>query len=201
MCFGSLWVFVSSLIPVLISHESARKMRRSCVHDVLVLLNKNKIGIDVHSTLIYLCCVCFFLFSVSDPVSNKLTLIGFMDPVKTTEKLQKKSKKTIELISPKPKKETKVTNKDAKADNKNVTMVSSKTSLEYINSLRAFTLDLNAKHVSPLSQLIRTLITRCIDRSISRGRLNLRLACVSSIFLLLCLRICSYGLLCALVWI
>lgn len=49
----------------------------------------------------------------ADPVSNKLTLIGFMDPVKTAEKLQKKTKKKIELLSPKPKNDTKVNN-DAK---------------------------------------------------------------------------------------
>lgn len=58
----------------------------------------------------------------ADPVSSKLTLIGFMDPVKITEKLQKKSKKKIELLSPKPKKETKVNN-DTKAENQNQTMV------------------------------------------------------------------------------
>ncbi|CAH8342154.1 unnamed protein product [Eruca vesicaria subsp. sativa] len=51
----------------------------------------------------------------ADPVSNKLTLIGFMDPVKTAEKLQKKTKKKVELLSPKPKKETKVNN-DTKPD-------------------------------------------------------------------------------------
>lgn len=51
----------------------------------------------------------------ADPVSNKLTLIGcFMDPVKTAENLQEKTKKKIELLSPKPKKETKVNINDAK---------------------------------------------------------------------------------------
>lgn len=51
----------------------------------------------------------------ADPVSNKLTLIGFfMDPVKTAENLQEKTKKKIELLSPKPKKETKVNTNDAK---------------------------------------------------------------------------------------
>ncbi|KAJ0238920.1 Heavy metal-associated isoprenylated plant protein 1 [Hirschfeldia incana] len=61
----------------------------------------------------------------ADPVSNKLTLIGFMDPVKTAEKLQKKTKKKIELLSPKPKKETKVNN-DAKAETK-TTMIAVST--------------------------------------------------------------------------
>lgn len=56
----------------------------------------------------------------ADPVANKLTLIGFMDPVKTAEKLQKETKKKVELLSPKPKNET----KDAKADVK-TTMVCS----------------------------------------------------------------------------
>lgn len=52
----------------------------------------------------------------ADPVSNKLTLIGFMD------KLQKKTNKKIELLSPKPKKDTSKLNNHAKADVK-TTMV------------------------------------------------------------------------------
>lgn len=58
----------------------------------------------------------------ADADSNKLTLVGFMDPVKTAEKLQKKSKKKVELISPKPKKETKENN-NKKADDKTPTLV------------------------------------------------------------------------------
>ncbi|KAG2327410.1 hypothetical protein Bca52824_010138 [Brassica carinata] len=58
----------------------------------------------------------------ADPVANKLTLIGFMDPVKTAEKLQKETKKKVELLSPKPKNET----KDAKADVK-TTMIAVST--------------------------------------------------------------------------
>lgn len=62
----------------------------------------------------------------ADPVSNKLTLIGFiMDPVKVAEKLQKKSKKKVELISPKPNKDTKEKN-EKKANDKTQTVVSSK---------------------------------------------------------------------------
>lgn len=57
-----------------------------------------------------------------DPVSNKLTLIGFMDPVKVAEKLQRKSKKKVELISPKPKKETKEKN-EKKANDKTQAVV------------------------------------------------------------------------------
>ncbi|VVB01490.1 unnamed protein product [Arabis nemorensis] len=49
-----------------------------------------------------------------------------MDPVKITERLQKKSKKKIELLSPKPKKEAKVNN-DTKAENQNQTMVAVST--------------------------------------------------------------------------
>ncbi|ESQ51281.1 hypothetical protein EUTSA_v10017924mg [Eutrema salsugineum] len=68
----------------------------------------------------------------ADPVTNKLTLIGFMDPVKVTEQLQKKSMKKIELLSPKPKKETKA-NSDTKADNKNKTMVAVSTVILKLN--------------------------------------------------------------------
>ncbi|WZZ04745.1 hypothetical protein YC2023_090666 [Brassica napus] len=65
----------------------------------------------------------------ADPVSNKLTLIGFMDPVKTAEKLQKKTKKKIELLSPKPKNDTKVNN-DAKAHVKTTMIAVSTVSLK-----------------------------------------------------------------------
>ncbi|CAN8247208.1 unnamed protein product [Cochlearia groenlandica] len=71
----------------------------------------------------------------ADPASNKLTLIGFMDPVKITEKLQKKSKKKIELLSPKPKKEAKANNDPKPENNKNnnKTMVAVSTVLLKLN--------------------------------------------------------------------
>ncbi|CAF1832367.1 unnamed protein product [Brassica oleracea var. botrytis] len=66
----------------------------------------------------------------ADPVSNKLTLIGFMDPVKTAEKLQKKTNKKIELLSPKPKKDTSKLNNHAKADVKTTMIAVSTVSLK-----------------------------------------------------------------------
>ncbi|KAL1191066.1 Heavy metal-associated isoprenylated plant protein 1 [Cardamine amara subsp. amara] len=68
----------------------------------------------------------------ADAASNKLTLVGFMDPVKISEKLQKKSKKKVELISPKPKKETK-DNNEKKADNKTTTMIAVSTVVLKLN--------------------------------------------------------------------
>jgi len=53
-----------------------------------------------------------------------------MDPVKIAEKLQKKSKKKVELISPKPKKDTKENN-EKKANDKTQTVVSS-TFIAYV---------------------------------------------------------------------
>ncbi|XP_010521731.1 PREDICTED: heavy metal-associated isoprenylated plant protein 3 [Tarenaya hassleriana] len=47
----------------------------------------------------------------AEPASNKLTVIGFVDPSEIAEKLQKKSKKKVELISPPlPKNENKAKN-------------------------------------------------------------------------------------------
>ncbi|XP_010470156.1 PREDICTED: heavy metal-associated isoprenylated plant protein 3-like [Camelina sativa] len=69
-----------------------------------------------------------------EPVLNKLTLIGFMeDPVKTAEKLQKKSKKKVELISPKPKKETKEKDEKKSNDNKTQTVVAVTTVVLKLN--------------------------------------------------------------------
>ncbi|KAL9300945.1 Heavy metal-associated isoprenylated plant protein 1 [Arabidopsis thaliana] len=69
----------------------------------------------------------------ADPDSNKLTLIGFiMDPVKIAEKLQKKSKKKVELISPKPKKDTKENN-EKKANDKTQTVVAVTTVVLKVN--------------------------------------------------------------------
>ncbi|CAH8263969.1 unnamed protein product [Arabidopsis lyrata] len=69
----------------------------------------------------------------ADPVSNKLTLIGFiMDPVKVAEKLQKKSKKKVELISPKPNKDTKEKN-EKKANDKTQTVVAVTTVVLKLN--------------------------------------------------------------------
>ncbi|XP_010510696.1 PREDICTED: heavy metal-associated isoprenylated plant protein 3-like [Camelina sativa] len=69
-----------------------------------------------------------------EPASSKLTLIGFMeDPVKTAEKLQKKSKKKVELISPKPKKDTKETNEKKSNENKTPTLVAVTTVVLKLN--------------------------------------------------------------------
>ncbi|KAG7568311.1 Heavy metal-associated domain HMA [Arabidopsis thaliana x Arabidopsis arenosa] len=69
----------------------------------------------------------------ADPVSNKLTLIGFiMDPVKVAEKLQKKSKKKVELISPKPNKDTKEKN-EKKANDKTQNVVAVTTVVLKLN--------------------------------------------------------------------
>lgn len=79
------------------------------------------------------CCTVSGVETVrADPDSNKLTLIGFiMDPVKIAEKLQKKSKKKVELISPKPKKDTKENN-EKKANDKTQTVVSSTFIIAYV---------------------------------------------------------------------
>ncbi|EOA29261.1 hypothetical protein CARUB_v10025535mg [Capsella rubella] len=68
----------------------------------------------------------------TEPVLNKLTLIGFMDPVKTAEKLQRKSKKKVELISPKPNKETKEKN-EKKANDKTPTVITVTTVVLKLN--------------------------------------------------------------------
>ncbi|CAH2060348.1 unnamed protein product [Thlaspi arvense] len=68
----------------------------------------------------------------ADPLSSKLTLIGFIDPVKVAENLQKESKKKIELISPKAKKEPKG-NDDTKADHITNTTVAVTTVMLKLN--------------------------------------------------------------------
>ncbi|KAF7823350.1 heavy metal-associated isoprenylated plant protein 3 [Senna tora] len=50
----------------------------------------------------------------TDTDAGKLTIVGKLDPSKLRDKLAKKTKKKVDLISPQPKKE----NKDSKADNK-----------------------------------------------------------------------------------
>ncbi|KAF8111181.1 hypothetical protein N665_0076s0172 [Sinapis alba] len=104
-------------------HEDVEKKKREPVNVVL--------QVDLHcdgciARIVRLAACLEGVETVrADPVSNKLTLIGFMDPVKTADKLQKKTNKKIELLSPKPKKETKVNN-DAKADVK-TTMIAVST--------------------------------------------------------------------------
>lgn len=69
----------------------------------------------------------FFFFSVAvvvigveavkaEVASNKITIVGAVDPSKIREKLDKKTKKKIDLISPQPKKDNK--DKEPKQDNK-----------------------------------------------------------------------------------
>lgn len=52
----------------------------------------------------------------SETDANKLTVVGAVDPSKIREKLQQKTKKVVDLISPLPKKEN--NSKDSKQENK-----------------------------------------------------------------------------------
>lgn len=53
-----------------------------------------------------------------DGGGNKITVIGKVDPVKLREKLEEKTKKKVELISPVPKKDAKDGGADKKSDAK-----------------------------------------------------------------------------------
>ncbi|KAJ9694389.1 hypothetical protein PVL29_010061 [Vitis rotundifolia] len=53
-----------------------------------------------------------------DSAGNKVTVTGKVDPVKLREKLEEKTKKKVELISPVPKKEAKDGGADKKSDDK-----------------------------------------------------------------------------------
>lgn len=52
----------------------------------------------------------------AEVAANKITIVGAVDPSKIREKLDKKTKKKIDLISPQPKKDNK--DKEPKQDNK-----------------------------------------------------------------------------------
>lgn len=54
----------------------------------------------------------------SEFATGKLTVTGDLDPAKLREKLEEKTKKKVDLVSPQPKKEKENNNKDNKDKNK-----------------------------------------------------------------------------------
>ncbi|KAL1208644.1 Heavy metal-associated isoprenylated plant protein 3 [Cardamine amara subsp. amara] len=54
----------------------------------------------------------------SESATGKLTVTGALDPAKLREKLEEKTKKKVDLVSPQPKKEKENNNKDNKDKNK-----------------------------------------------------------------------------------
>ena len=54
----------------------------------------------------------------SESATGKLTVTGALDPVKLREKLEEKTKKKVDLVSPQPKKEKEKENKNKNDEDK-----------------------------------------------------------------------------------